>query len=50
MHFEQTEVCDTLECSRQNVAYMVKQGQLALIKSPVNGSLYFNGDVLANKR
>ena len=44
-----TEVCDTLECSRQNVAYMVKQGQLAPIKSPVNGSLYFKGDVLANK-
>lgn len=44
-----TQTCNILECSRQNVAYMVKQGQLAQVKGPVNGSLYFKGDVLANK-
>lgn len=44
-----TEVCDILECSRQNVAYMVKQGQLSVVKGPVSGNLYLKGDVLENK-
>ena len=44
-----TESCNILECSRQNVAYMVKQQQLAPIKEEVKGNLYLKGEVLRNK-
>lgn len=43
-----TEVCNILECSRQNIAYMAKHGQLTPVKGSVSGNLYFKGDVLAN--
>ena len=42
-----TETCDALQCSRQNLAYMVKKGHLAPIKEDVQGNLYLKGDVLA---
>jgi hypothetical protein len=42
------ECCDILECSRQNVAYLVKQGQLTPVKKEVRGNLYLKGEVLLN--
>lgn len=41
-----TQTCGILECSRQNLAYMVGQKQLAPVKEDVRGSLYLKGDVL----
>ena len=41
-----TESCSMLECSRQNISYMVSQGQLAPVKEQVRGNLYLKGDVL----
>lgn len=41
--------CDELDCSRQNLSYMVKQGQLTPVKENVKGNLYLKGDVLKNK-
>ena len=35
-----------LECSRQNMAYMVKQEQLTPLKEDVKGNLYLKKDVL----
>ena len=40
-----TGVCDTLECSRQNLAYMVKQNQLTPLKENVKGNLFLKGEV-----
>lgn len=39
------ETCDLLECSRQNIAYRVKQKQLEPLKLHEKGSLYLRGDV-----
>ena len=44
-----TDTCDILECTRQNVAYMVKKQMLSPIKTEVKGNLYLKGDVLKNK-
>ncbi|WP_035793702.1 hypothetical protein [Butyrivibrio sp. AE3006] len=44
-----TQCCDILECSRQNISYMVQQGQLSPIKENVKGNLYSYGEVLKNK-
>jgi hypothetical protein len=44
-----TESCNILECSRQNVSYMVKQQQLVPIKEEVKGNLYLKGEILKNK-
>ena len=41
-----TESCNMLECSRQNISYMVSQEQLVPIKEDVRGNLYLKGDVL----
>ena len=41
-----TEVCDILECSRQNLAYLINKDQLRPIKEDVKGNLYQKGDVL----
>ena len=41
--------CDILECSRQNLAYMVKEKQLSPFKENVKGNLYLKKDVLKNK-
>ena len=41
-----TESCSMLQCSRQNISYMVSQGQLAPVKEEVRGNLYLKGDVL----
>ncbi len=43
-----TEACDVLQCSRQNLSYMVKQGFLSPVKEHIKGSLYLKGNVLKN--
>lgn len=41
-----SEACDTLGCSRQNLSYLVKEGQLKAVKENVKGNIYLKGDVL----
>ncbi|MBR5407627.1 MAG: hypothetical protein IK111_08295 [Lachnospiraceae bacterium] len=41
-----TECCKTLDCSRQNLSYMVGKNQLHPVKEGVKGNLYLKGDVL----
>jgi hypothetical protein len=43
------QCCDILECSRQNISYMVKLGQLSPIKENAKGNLYSYGEVLRNQ-
>ncbi|MBR0149031.1 MAG: hypothetical protein IJM23_07505 [Lachnospiraceae bacterium] len=43
-----TQSCKLLNCSRQNLSYLVKQESLLAAKSDVNGSLFMKGDVLRN--
>ncbi|MBO4864628.1 MAG: hypothetical protein J5517_09685 [Eubacterium sp.] len=43
-----TESGALLECSRQNIAYMVKQDQLTPVKEEIKGNLYLKGDVIKN--
>jgi len=53
--FVQNNVLDTteagglIECSRQNLAYLVEQNRLPVIKPNVKGNLYLKGDVLKTK-
>lgn len=55
MAFSRKNILDTtdtskiLECSRQNISYMVKQNQLTPVREDVKGNLYLKGDVLKNK-
>lgn len=42
------ETTDLLECSRQNISYMVSQNRLIPVKDKVRGSLYLKGDVVRN--
>lgn len=44
-----TESCDMLECSRQNISYMVNQGQMSAVKEAVRGNLYLKGEILSNR-
>ncbi|WP_051204984.1 DUF2442 domain-containing protein [Butyrivibrio sp. VCD2006] len=44
-----TESCELLECSRQNLSYMVKEGQLSPIRENIKGNLYLKGDILKNQ-
>lgn len=41
-----TESCNLLECSRQNLSYIVSQQKLTPVKEEVRGNLYLKGDVL----
>ena len=43
-----TESCSVLDCSRQNIAYMLRREQLSPLKEEVKGNLYLKGDVLKN--
>lgn len=43
-----TDSCNILECSRQNLSYLVKQEQLNPIRYDVKGNLYLKGSVLKN--
>jgi hypothetical protein len=44
-----TGSCNMLECSRQNISYLVAQGQLPPIREDVRGNLYLKGDVLRTR-
>lgn len=44
-----SESCKLLNCSRQNLSYLVKQKQLTVAKPNVNGNLFMKGDVLRNQ-
>ena len=41
--------CDLLECSRQNLAHMVSQGQLPVFKENTKGNQYLKKDILKMK-
>ena len=43
------ESCKLLECSRQNIAYMVSQQQLTPLKKDDAGSLYLKGELLQTR-
>ncbi|MBO4846571.1 MAG: hypothetical protein J5525_09725 [Lachnospiraceae bacterium] len=47
--FDTAQTESELTCSRQNIAYLVKQGQLNPIKENVMGNLYLKEEVLKNK-
>ncbi len=42
------ECCKILDTSRQNVAYLKRQGKLDVIKENVRGALFLKGDVIRN--
>ena len=44
-----TESTRELECSRQNISYMIKQGVLSPIKEEVKGTLFLKSDILKSK-
>lgn len=44
-----TQSCNILQCSRQNIAYMVNHQQMLPIKEAVRGNLYLKGDVIRNQ-
>lgn len=44
-----TKLCDVLDCTRQNVSYMLKRKMITPVKHEVKGNLYLKGDVLRNK-
>ncbi len=46
--YDTTQTCDALECSRQNLAYMIKRDQLTPVKENVKGSLFLKDDVFRN--
>ncbi len=43
-----TQSCRLLNCSRQNLSYLVRQGSIQAAKPDVNGNLYLKGDVIKN--
>ena len=43
-----SEACDMLECSRQNLSYLVRKKQLSPIREKVKGNLYLKGALLEN--
>ncbi|WP_029322796.1 hypothetical protein [Butyrivibrio sp. AE3004] len=43
-----TQCCELLECTRQNLSYMIKQEQLSPVKNNVKGNLFSKGDVIKN--
>ncbi len=40
------QVCDILECTRQNLAYLTGKGIIKPIQKDVKGNLYIKGDIL----
>ena len=44
-----SDACDILECSRQNLSYLIAKGALQPFKVNVKGNLYLKGNVLKNK-
>ncbi len=43
------EACMQLACSRQNIGYMLKRGELTPVKKDVKGNLYLKGKVLEHQ-
>lgn len=43
-----TQACNILDCSRQNLSYIVRQGYLVPVKENVKGNLYLKGNVMKN--
>lgn len=43
------ESCKVLECTRQNLTYLIKQNKISPIKEDVRGNLFFKGDILKNR-
>ena len=43
--YDTTKSCEVLECSRQNMAYLVKQKLIYPIKEETKGNLYIKGDI-----
>ena len=43
-----TEACEILNCSRQNLSYMIRHGYIRPVKEDVKGNLYTRGDVMKN--
>lgn len=41
--------CDLLECSRQNLSYLIRKGELSPVKENVKGNLFFKADVQKNQ-
>ena len=44
-----TQVSEMLECSRQNLSYLVKKERLKPLREEVKGNLFLKGDVIRNK-
>lgn len=42
------QCCSTLDCSRQNLTYMIKKEQLTPVRNNVKGNLFSKGDVMKN--
>lgn len=40
------ETCETLECTRQNMAYYLSKGYIKPIKENVKGNMFLKGDIL----
>ncbi|MBO4390018.1 MAG: hypothetical protein J5825_04095 [Lachnospiraceae bacterium] len=47
--YDTTESCRELECSRQNISYLIRQGSLTPVKEDVKGTLFLKGEVLKTK-
>ncbi len=43
-----SDCCEVLECSRQNISYLVRHDMLHPLKEEVRGNLYMKGDVIRN--
>ncbi len=43
-----SESCNMLECTRQNMSYMIAQEQLKPVKESVKGNLYLKGEIMKN--
>lgn len=43
---DSSECCSILECSRQNLAYLVSKNKLSPVKKDVKGNLYTKGNIL----
>ena len=41
-----TDSCELLECTRQNLSYLVKSDKLKPIRDEVRGSLYLKADIM----
>lgn len=46
---DSSESCAILECSRQNLAYLVSKNALSPVKKDVKGNLYTKGNILASR-